>query len=72
MFQALYYTLKRLGDTEKVVSWKCKSLSVEKLATHNTTDNSFSPSSKWHRKSNFCLIFKGNLFKKPQLLLLQI
>ena len=24
IFQLLYYTLKRLGDTEKVVSWKSK------------------------------------------------
>ena len=26
IFQSLYYTLKRLGDTEKIVSWKSKGL----------------------------------------------
>ena len=26
IFQTLYYTLKRLGDTEKIVSWKSKGL----------------------------------------------
>ena len=31
IFQALYYTLKRLDDTEKIVSWKSKDLSAETL-----------------------------------------
>ena len=43
IFQSLYYTLKRLGDTEKIVSWKSKGLSTEKLTTPTTTDNSLSP-----------------------------
>ena len=53
-----YYSLKRLGDTEKVVSWKCKGLSTEKLTAPNTNDNSLSPSIKCYKKSNFCPIFK--------------
>ena len=57
IFQALYYTLKRLGDTEKVVSWKSKGLSTEKLTTPITTDNSLSP-------SIFCLSFKGSCLKQ--------
>ena len=44
IFQALSCTLKRLGDTEKVVSWKSKGLSAKKLTTPTTTDNSLSPS----------------------------
>ena len=43
IFQPHYYTLKRLGDTEKIVSWKSKGLSTEKLTTPTTTDNSLSP-----------------------------
>ena len=43
----LYYTLKRLGDTEKIVSWKSKGLSAEKLTVPITTDKSLSPSIKW-------------------------
>ena len=39
IMQRLYYTLKRLGDTEKVVSWKSKGLSTKKLTTPTTTDN---------------------------------
>ena len=63
ILQPLYYTLKRLGDTEKVISWKCKGLSTEKLATPTTTDNTHSPSIKWYKNSNFCLIFKGSCLK---------
>ena len=31
LFQPLYYTLKRLSNTEKTVSWKPKGLSAKKL-----------------------------------------
>ena len=58
IFQPLYYTLKTLGDTEKIVSWKSKALSAEKRTTATTTDNSLSPSSKWYKNSNFRLVFK--------------
>ena len=37
IFQPLYYTLKRLADTEKVVSWKSKGLSIEKLTISTST-----------------------------------
>ena len=40
ILQPLYYTLKRLGDTEKVVSWKSNGLSTEKVNTFTTTDSS--------------------------------
>ena len=43
ILQTLYQTLKRLGDTEKFISWKSKGLSFEKLTTPTTTDNSPSP-----------------------------
>ena len=46
MFELLYYTLKRLGDTEKIVLWKSNGLSGKKLATPTTTDNSLSPTIK--------------------------
>ena len=36
IFQPLYYTLKRLGDTEKIVSWKSKDLLAKKLITCTT------------------------------------
>ena len=41
IFQTLYYTLERLGDTEKIVSWKSKDFSVEKHTAPITIDNSF-------------------------------
>ena len=44
----LYYTLKRLGDTEKFLSWKSKGLSAKKLTIPVTTDSSLSPSIKWY------------------------
>ena len=47
ILQPLYYNLKRLGNTEKVLSWKCKGLSDKKLATHTNTDSSLSPSISW-------------------------
>ena len=40
ILQPFYYTLKWLGDTEKVLLWKSKGLSTEKLTTPITTDNS--------------------------------
>ena len=74
IFQLLYYTLKGLHDIEKIVSWKSKGLSAEKLSTPTTTttDNSLSPSMKWYENSNFCLVFKGSCLKqkKTQLILL--
>ena len=38
-----HYTLKRVGDTEQIVSWKSKGLSVEKLTNPASADNSLSP-----------------------------
>ena len=64
ILQPLYYTLKRLGDTQNVLSWKPKGLSAEKLTASTTTDNSLSLSIKWYEKSNFCLIFKGSCLKQ--------
>ena len=73
IFPTLYYTFKRLRDTKKNVSWKSKGLSAEKLTTPTTTDNSLSPSFKWYRNSNFCLVFKGRCLKQEtQLILLLI
>ena len=53
ILQPLFYTLKQLGDTEKVVSRKSKGFSTEKLGTPTTTDNSLSPSIKWYKNLNF-------------------
>ena len=50
--------------TEKVVSWKSKGFSAEKLTTLTTTDNSHSPSTKWYRNQNFCLVFKVSCLKQ--------
>ena len=43
IFQPLYYTLRRLGNTERNVSWKFKGLSDEKITTPTTTNNSLCP-----------------------------
>ena len=61
--QPLYYTLKRLGDIEKVLSWKSKCFSAEKPTTPPPTDNSLSLLIKWHENLKFCLIFKENCLK---------
>ena len=78
IFQTFYYTLKKLGYTEKTVSWKPKCLSPKKLTTPTTSD-SVSLSIKCYRNSNFCLVFKESCLKqqqqqqkKTQLILLQI
>ena len=60
----LYYTLKRLGDTEKMLSWKGKGLSSEELTSPTTTYNCLSTSIKWFGNSNFCLVFKGRCLKQ--------
>ena len=60
----LYYTLRRLDNTEKIVSWKFKNFSAEKLITPTTTDKNLSPSIKSNRNSNFCLVFKGSCLKQ--------
>ena len=64
IFQTLYCTLKRLGDNEKVVSWKSKGLSAENVTIPTTAGNSLSPSIKWYRNANFCLVFKGGCLKQ--------
>ena len=46
ILQPLNYTLNRLRDTEKVVSWKSKGLWTEELTTPTANDNSLSPSIK--------------------------
>ena len=56
ILQPLYYTLKRLGDTEKVPSWKSKGLLTRKCNTPTNTDNSLFPSIKWYENSNLCFI----------------
>ena len=56
--------IKRLDDTEKIVSWKSKDLSAEKLTTPTTTNNSLSPSIKWYGDSNICLLFNSFKTKK--------
>ena len=75
ILQTLYYTLKKLVDPEKAVSWKSKSLSTEKIATYIyyllvITYLRLFPSIKWYKN---CLIFKASCLKqKAQLLLLPI
>ena len=66
ILEPLYYTSKRLGDTEKVISWKSKGLSAEKVTTPTATDNTLSSSIEWYENSNFSLIFKGSYLKKKQ------
>ena len=64
ILQPLYYTLKRVGDTEKVVSWKSKGFSTKKLTTPTTTGYTLSPPINWYKNSKFCLIFKGSCLKQ--------
>ena len=53
ILQPLFYFVKRLGNTEKVVSWKSIGLSVKKLTTPTATDNSLSPLITWNEISIF-------------------
>ena len=49
IFQPLYYTLKRLADTEKLVSRKSSGLSTEQIVTPPP----YSLTIKWYGNSNF-------------------
>ena len=60
----LYYTLKIIGNTEKVVSWKSKGASDEKHTTPTTSDNSVFPSINWYKNLTLCLIFKASCLKQ--------
>ena len=60
----LYYNLKRLGNTKKVVSGKCKRLSIKKMTNRTATDNIVSSSIKWYGHSNFRLVFRGSCLKQ--------
>ena len=73
ILQLLCYTLERLSDTEKVVSWKSKDLSTEIFTTPNTTDVVFIHQLNW-TKFKFLFNIYRNLLKtkKAQLLLFQI
>ena len=68
ILQQLYYTLKRLRYTEKVVSWNCKGLSPEKPTTSlpPIKFHQFLPSIKWYKNSNCCLIFRGSYLKQKK------
>ena len=61
IFEPLYYILKKLGNTEKAISWRSKGLSFEKFTTLTTT--SHSPSIKWYGNSDFCSVFKRSYLK---------
>ena len=63
LLQPLYETLKRLGNTEKVVSWRSKGWLTKKLTASTTTGNSFLRSVNQYGDSSFCLIFKGSYLK---------
>ena len=63
IFEPLYYTLKRLGDTEKIVSRKSTGSLTEKYITLTTTDNSVCPSIRWYTNYNFGLVFKGSCLR---------
>ena len=39
-------------------------MSNKKFTTPTTTDNSLSPTIKWHETSKFCLTFKGSCLKQ--------
>ena len=64
IFQPLYYALKRLDDTEKVLSRKSDGVSTKTIVTPTTVNNSISPTIKWYGNSNLCLIFKGRWLKQ--------
>ena len=64
IFQPLYYNSKTLSNSEKVILWKSKGLSTEKLATFFHTDKNLSLTIKWHEDSKFCLMFKGSYLKQ--------
>ena len=49
---------------KKLYDGNLKGLSIEKLTTPFTTDNSLSPTIKWHEDSTFCLVFKGSYLKQ--------
>ena len=64
IFEPLYYILKKLGNTEKAISWRSKGLPFEKFTTLTTT--SHSPSIKWYGNSDFCSVFKRSCLKQKK------
>ena len=67
IFQPLYYTLKRLVNIEKIVSWKSRDLSRKKLTTSFITNNSLSPTTKCHEDLKFCFVLKGSCLKQKKM-----
>ena len=59
----LYYTLKSLGDTEKVVSWKTEDLQLKNVLLL-PLPITFFPSIRCYQNSNFCLISKATRLNK--------
>ena len=47
IFQPLYYTLG-LSSSQKIVAWKSKGSSTEKIVTPTTADNNLSPRVEWY------------------------
>ena len=57
--------MKRLGNTEKAVSWKSKRFSDEKITSTSTNDKTLFPSIEWYENSNF-YIFKESCLKRKK------
>ena len=70
IIQTLYYALKSLGDTQRVVSCKSKGLSPKEITTSTTTGNSLSPSINWYGDSSSSLSFNESCLKQKTYLLL--
>ena len=62
----IYYTLKRIGNAEKVPSCKSKGLWAKNLTAPTSCDNILSPSIKWYGDSNFCSVFKESCLKQKK------
>ena len=56
--------MKRIVNTEKVVSWISKGFSHEERTTPTTIDNSLLQSTDWYKYSKLSLIFKETCKKK--------
>ena len=69
ILQLLYYTLKRLDDTEKVMSWKCKGSPLKNVLLLPTLIIFFHHQVKWYEKRNFGFNISRKLIKTKNAIL---
>ena len=66
VFQPMYRYLKKIGNTDQILSWKSKGLSDETIKPPTTSDNSIAPALSYYRSKTIAK-FTGSCLKQDKI-----